>query len=104
MEYLQKYLLIYLGLCWVFPAVRGLPLVAGGGGRSPVGVRRLPTAVASLATEHGSSPRGPVPGAPGLPREHSAVMMCDLLRLGIEPVSLALQGALLNPWTPREAL
>ena len=41
--------------------MRGLPLVAGGGGHSPVGVRRLPTAVASLAMEHGSSARGPRP-------------------------------------------
>ena len=109
-----KYLLIYLGLCWVSIAACGLPLVAESGGHSPVGVRRLLTAVASLAAERGlPAHAGPRPwGSRALEGALSSCGAqvwllrgtCSLLEPGIEPRSLVLQGALLNDWTTRGAL
>ena len=45
-------LFIYLWLCWVFVAARGLSLVAVSGGWLFVVLRRLLIAVASLVAEH----------------------------------------------------
>ena len=47
------YLFIYLWLCLVFVAARGLSLVGGERGLLFVVVHRLPIVVASLVVEHG---------------------------------------------------
>ena len=44
---------LFIWLCWVFVAARGLSLVAASGGYSFIAVRGLLIAVASLAAEHG---------------------------------------------------
>ena len=49
---------LYFGLCWLFIAVNGLPLIAAIRGYSPVVVLRLLIAVASLAAEHRLSAHG----------------------------------------------
>ena len=48
----------HFGLCWLFIAVNGLPLIAAIRGYSPVVVLRLLIAVASLAAEHRLSAHG----------------------------------------------
>ena len=50
--YLFVCLFIYLWLCWVFVAARGLSLVAVSGGLLFIAVHSLLIAVASLVAEH----------------------------------------------------